>query len=103
MKKRKNCRLIVREMFIDEEKIRKKSNSLSGGFKGVVPRFNKNRKKTPLDMVRMVIGFSLTAALVAGTAILFYNLVSAGKGIAESKLKKNDVKYIEVIYKPNKK
>ncbi len=90
-------------MFIDEEKIHKKSKSLSGGYKGIVPKFEVGKRKTAFDWVRILIGVALTACMIIGTAMLFYTLVSTGSDIVNSKSQKQKVEYIEVIYKPNQK
>lgn len=91
-------------MFIDENKIRGKSKSLTGGFKGVIPRMSsKNKKLSRFDYMRIIIGLSLTIAMIAGTAILFWNLISVGKDIAERKSTPKKTEYIEVIFKPKNK
>ena len=90
-------------MLIDENKIRNKSKTLTGGFKGVVPRMSKNRNTSKLDYMRMVVGFALTTAMVVGTAILLWNLLSVGKEIAERKSTPKKPEYIEVIFKPKQK
>ncbi len=92
----------IKMMFIDEEKIHRKSRSLSGGYKGIVPKFEAGKRKTAFDWVRIFIGVALTACMVIGTAMLFYTLISTGSDIANSKSQKK-VEYIEVIYKPNQK
>ncbi len=90
-------------MLIDENKIRNKSKSLMGGFKGVVPRIGAN-KPTRFDYMRVFIGFCLTSALIAGTIILFINLLSVGKDIAERKSQpQKQQEYIQVIFKPKSK
>ena len=86
-------------MLIDENKIRNKSKMLMGGFKGVVPRVG-SKNPTRFDYVRVFIGFCLTGALIVGTIILFINLLSVGKDIAERKTKPQDQEYIQVIFKP---
>ena len=91
-------------MFIDENKIREKSKSLTGGFKGVVPRIsNKKKKLSRFDYMRIFIGYTLTIAMIIGTIILFWNLISVGQNIAERKYTPKKTEYIEVIFKPNNK
>ena len=87
-------------MFIDENKIRRASAERSGGFKGVVPKLRHGAKKTPLEIARIAIGWALTIALVAGTAILFINLLSVGDSLAERKAKPQKNDYLQVIFKP---
>ena len=73
---------------------------MSGGFKGVVPRARAGKKTTGFDRARMVIGWSLTLALAAATVILFINLLSAGRDLAERKTKPKKTEYLQVIFKP---
>ncbi|MBE6414088.1 MAG: hypothetical protein E7035_06020 [Verrucomicrobiaceae bacterium] len=88
-------------MIIDENKIRQKAKSFSGGYKGIIPRMPKSTKKT--DYMNVIIGFFLSAAMIAGTIILFINLLATGKDIIEKKSTPKKTEYIEVIFKPNKK
>ena len=74
-------------MFVDENKIRRRSGAMSGGFKGVVPRPRAGGKTTAFDRARMIIGWSMTLALAAATAILLFNLFSAGRDLADRKTK----------------
>ncbi len=105
-------------MFIDEEKIRRKSKSLSGGFKGIVPNFDSGKRKTSFDWLRMIIGVMLIACMLAGTVILFYTVLTRGRGAvmfihsnatsSSSRVYPNSdsgkkVEYLEVIYKPKQK
>ena len=87
-------------MMIDENDVRKKSQSLMGGFKGVVPRLGAKKKLGVLDYFRMAVGICLAASLAAGTIILIANLVSVGKDLAQRKSKPQKVEYVEVIFKP---
>ena len=88
-------------MIIDENKIRQKAKSLSGGYKGMIPHASKMTKKT--DYMLIIIGYSLTIAMIVGTIALLINLISAGKDIIERKSQPQKTEYIEVIFKPNKK
>ena len=88
-------------MLIDQNKILKKSKSLTGGFKGVVPKLG-GGKRTPLVYFRMFIGIMLTVAFVAGTIILFWNLLSVGKSLSQERQNKK-TEYIELIYNPKNK
>lgn len=87
-------------MFVDEDKIRRRSRAMSGGFKGVVPRFRAGEKTTGFDRARMIIGWSLTLTLAAATIILLFNLFSAGRDLADRKTKPQKTEYLQVIFKP---
>lgn len=93
-------------MFFDEDKIRKRAAQMGVGPKGVFPQLNKfhkprNPHERTVEILRIVIGFCLTAGLIAGVGILIYTIVSGGTDYAET-LKKRDSnkEYIEVIFKP---
>ena len=87
-------------MMIDENDVRKKSQSLMGGFMGVVPKFGAKKKLGALDYFRIAVGVCLAVSLAAGTIILIANLVSVGKDLAQRKSKPQKVEYVEVIFKP---
>lgn len=88
-------------MRIDEDKIRKRSKSLTCGFKGVVPKLGAGKKR-PSDYFRALVGAFLTAAFVAGTLILFWNLLSVGRSLTEKKTAPK-TEYIQVMFKPKTK
>ncbi len=90
-------------MMIDQEKIIKKSKSLTGGFKGVIPRVQTNKKLTRFDYMRIFIGVMLTGLMIAGTIILFLNLLSVGSDMIENKAqpkKAPDFKDVQIIFTP---
>ena len=88
-------------MRIDEDNIRRKSKSLTCGFKGVVPKLGAGKKR-PSDYFRAVVGVFLTAAFVAGTLILLWNLLSVGRSLSNGKAQQK-AEYIQVIFKPKTK
>ena len=87
-------------MMIDENDVRKKSQSLMGGFKGVVPKFGAKKKLGALDYFRIAVGVCLAVSLAAGTIILIVNLVSVGKDLAEKKVEAQKLEHVEVIFRP---
>jgi len=93
-------------MFFDEDKIRKRAAQMGAGPKGVFPQINKfhkprNPHERTVEILRIVIGLSLTAGLIAGISILIYTIVSGGTDYAETlKNRETNKEYIEVIFKP---
>ena len=97
-------------MIIDEEKLKRIASSKTKGPKGMFPslKFEKksNKKKTVIEIIRIVIGVSIAAGMIFGAGALVWTLANeAATGVEtlskKSQEKQPSAKDVQVIFLPS--